>query len=199
MLFVATSASAQFQQSNSSSTLSSDDVNGYNSLYFQYNPQKLKDESGYNGLVLGWKNGIALSSSQPFFLEAGLAFQYTFYSKDDVKTNIGTLSIPLNLTYRIAIPDSKFAIAPYLGFALKGHLWGKQKFDSNYYGDDDINLFSDDDMSGDPANRIQVAFQVGANFCLDKAYLGVGYGTDLSDFTKKCKFSSLNLTLGFNL
>lgn len=231
MLLVATSASAQFQTGSSSSAATASNEEDYNAIYFQYNPQTQKvdingadDESGFKGIALGWKKGFKLMQSHPLFLEAGLAFQYTFYSDEasdvehesqytygesiETKFNMGTLSVPLNLTYRYAIPNSTISIAPYAGLTLKGNLWAKQTQTFTEYSgkkvdseEEKCDYFDKDDMGGsdNTANRLQVAWQIGVNVNFPKFYLGIGYGSDLGDFTKKCTFSTTYLTAGFNL
>lgn len=223
-LLIATSVSAQFQ-TNISDTLASTNIeDSYDVLYFQYNPQTLNvdnkgvdDLDDFNGITFGWKKGFRIDDFLPFFLETGLAFQYSYYNSNreyvfsseypeaysEEKINMGTLSVPLNVTYRCAIPNTNIMIAPYLGLRLKCNLWAKGTQTVGYIGieeENKIDLFDKDDMGGNnTANRLQVAWQIGVNVNFKKVHLGIGYGKDLGDFLKKTKFSTTYLTLGFNL
>ncbi|MCQ2095418.1 MAG: outer membrane beta-barrel protein [Bacteroidaceae bacterium] len=203
MLLVATTASAQSED-------------GYSAVYIQYNPQvkAMNNENvdDYHGIALGYKRGMSISQSHPLFLEAGLAFQYTIYDTQEKTKKLdfdegrmGTLSIPVNITYRFTFGHTKFTVAPYMGLTLKGNLWAKDKYDerTSYRGKltyihHNRNLFDSDDMGGSDftASRLQAAWQAGVNICLNKIYLGIGYGTDLVDFLKEERFNTTYMTLG---
>lgn len=205
LLLIATSASAQFVQQPTKPTVNTVQESKYSQMYFQYNPQTLNgendDESGFNGFLVGFKFGNSLSSSDPIYLEYGFNFQYTSYSKHDDDVNMGTLAVPLNLTYRWAIPNSTITLAPYAGLTVKGHLWAKEEYKDSYYGKKQkTDWFDEDDMGDDnTANRLQLGWQIGVNVGFKKFHVGIGYGKDLTDFFEDEKFSATNITLGFDI
>ncbi len=230
-LLIATSVSAQFQTNIFDTLASSNIEDSYDVLYFQYNPQTLNvdnkgvdDLDDFNGITFGWKKGFRIDDFLPFFVEPGLAFQYSYYNSNreyfypaiyeasyeesekaysEEKITMGAVCVSLNGTYRCAIPNTNIMIAPYLGLRLKCNLWAKDTQTVGYKGieeENKIDLFDKDDMGGNnTANRLQVAWQIGVNVNFKKVHLGIGYGKDLGDFLKKTKFSTTYLTLGFNL
>lgn len=177
------SINAQIVYSRSSMiTKEKTQVPGYNMVYFQWNPSKIKyDGTSYDftGLTLGYNRGISLAPNTPLFLEVGGAAQYSFGDEYDEKINFVSVKVPINLTYNWEISDM-FAIAPYAGLTARFNIWGRGEYKGGYYGGGSYNLFSSDE--GD-CKRFQVGWQVGANFKFNKKfYIGASYGTDFNKF-----------------
>lgn len=194
--------------------------------------QKAIDNSGLsdklNAFSIGYNRAINLTPSTPLYLEVGAALQYAFYSDEATEkdhyeevtlkytANMLTAKVPVSLLYHIDIPNSDFAIEPFVGIDFKYNILGsaKQKLTeieehdnmgSGYY-DDDVyeettkinNIFDKKKCDGHQANRFQAGWYVGANFVYKKAFIGISYGQDFSKFHDDIdlKFNTLSATLG---
>ena len=195
--------------------------------------QKAIDNSGLsdklNAFSIGYNRAINLTPSTPLYLEVGAALQYAFYSDEATEkdryeevtlkytANMLTAKVPVSLLYHIDIPNSDFAIEPFVGIDFKYNILGsvKQKLTeieehdnvggSGYY-DDDVyeettkinNIFDKKKCDGHQANRFQAGWHVGANFVYKKAFIGISYGQDFSKFHDDIdlKFNTLSATLG---
>jgi len=193
LLCMVTTASAQFANvgnSNNSpqkkdrSSKQIDIPDSYKSFYLQYNAQKI--DKTLSGFALGgnWANKIA--DNEPFYIEYGIAAQYT--TKDDLK--MASLKLPIDITYRIFLPSSNDVyFAPILGIDFKGHVWGENN------GTD---IFSDDFWP--ECKRFQIGWHVGLNIGFSGCYVGIKYGTDFMEFIKGAdEIKTTSITLGFNL
>ena len=233
-MMISTTSFAQFSQSKSSSS-SNEISKGWNSLYVQYNSigtsyslssfngkyedygdeyQKAIDNSGLseklNAFTIGYNRAINLTPSTPLYLEIGAALQYAFYSDEEVTlkytANMLTAKVPVSLLYHVAIPNSDFAIEPFVGIDFKYNIIGTAKREVTYkynnktYKDKDKidNIFDKKKCDGHPANRFQAGWHVGANFVYKKAFIGISYGQDFSKFHDDIdlKFNTLSATLG---
>lgn len=203
--------------------------------------QKAIDKYGLsenlNAFTIGYNRAINLTPSTPLYLEVGAALQYAFYSddvseKDDYEEvtlkytgNMLTAKVPVSLLYHVAIPNSDFAIEPFVGIDFKYNILGsgKQKVTeiehhinnvgpsygnsgTNYNNDDDVyeettkinNIFDKKKCNGQQANRFQAGWHIGANVVYKKAFVGISYGQDFSKFQDQVdlKFKTLSATLG---
>lgn len=178
--------------------------------------QKAIDNSGLsdklNAFSIGYNRAINLTPSTPLYLEVGAALQYAFYSDEttdhDVEvtlkftTNMLTAKVPVSLLYHIDIPNSDFAIEPFVGIDFKYNIIGTAKRTYKYYGktkkDKIDNIFDKKKCDGHQANRFQAGWHVGANFVYKKAFIGISYGQDFSKFHDDIdlKFNTLSATLG---
>lgn len=152
LLAMATTVSAQFANSNTSTSRNMD-TNGWSRISLSYNPIKIvtdyeeADDQNATGFSLGYTKGFSITKSLPLFVEVGINGLYAFNTIDaedddlldyiqeqgyDVerKTALFSLNIPINLAYKFSIND-KFSIMPYLGINLKGNIIGKNKFKLN--------------------------------------------------------------------
>lgn len=218
-------------------------LSSFNNKYEDYGDeyQKAIDNSGLsdklNAFTIGYNRAINLTPSTPLYLEIGAALQYAFYSDEATEkdhyeevtlkytANMLTAKVPVSLLYHIDIPNSEFAIEPFVGIDFKYNILGsvKQKLteiddapdvwypnggnsESNYNYDDDVNeettkinnIFDKKKCDGHPANRFQAGWHVGANFVYKKAFIGISYGQDFSKFHDDIdlKFNTLSATLG---
>ena len=172
LLTVSTGASAQSASSSSGSNSGNNE--GWSSVWAEYGISKITNDwdsdldRDFNAVSIGFSKAFGLSKNQPLFVEAGLGFQYSFYSEttdvpnfegiydDDrydeyplpgnykTKVNMFSLKIPVNLIYKYDFPNSSFSIAPFVGVALRYNFSGKVKFENI---DDD---YDEDEYDEDP-------------------------------------------------
>lgn len=206
-------------------------LSSFNDRYEDYGDeyQKAIDNSGLsdklNAFSIGYNRAINLTPSAPLYLEVGAALQYAFYSDEATEkdhyeevtlkytANMLTAKVPVSLLYHIDIPNSDFAIEPFVGIDFKYNILGsvKQKLTeikeyvgtgSGYYDDEKTtkinNIFDKKKCDGHQANRFQAGWHVGANFVYKKAFIGISYGQDFSKFHDDIdlKFNTLSATLG---
>jgi len=193
---------------------------GFSSVYMQYNfeSEKVKagshseSESG-NSVSAGYNYAFPISGTLPLYVEAGIAAKYVWKNKDGQKFNMLSAKVPVNLLFSYPVSES-FSIEPYAGLYLRGNIFGKVKYDSNYDDDDDywddddlvddwdswgesralassnsgeksLDIFSKDDMGDAACKRIQLGMQFGARARINNQFLiGVGYSMDLTNISK---------------
>lgn len=121
--------------------------------------------------------------------------------KHGVKTTFTMISstIPLNVGYIIAIPNTKVAFCPFVGLSGKFHYYGKIK--TEYKGESESsNVFDESDMGKDNKyNDLQLAWQAGLKFCIrgtNTAFLRLSYGEDLTELAKKLKMKQFTMAIG---
>ena len=123
----------------------------FSSVYLQYNfeSEKVKagshseSESG-NSVSAGYNYAFPISGTLPLYVEAGIAAKYVWKDKNGQKFNMLSAKVPVNLLFSYPVNES-FAIEPYAGLYLRGNIFGKVKYDSNYDDDDDWGGYYDDD------------------------------------------------------
>lgn len=224
---LATSASAQFVNSGSSSSSTSSKssfdatsvkTDGWSRIYVSYTPSKMKfdyddaDDVKFKGFTVGWLRGFGLTQNLPLYMEAGAGIQYRTYKDEDSESYSGyeysysdkytmwSLNIPVNLLYRFNVTDD-FSISPYFGLDFRVNLLGKNKSEVTMYDEtdsEDWNLFDDDDMDGDPWGRFQAGWHIGVGLDYRAIHFGVEYGTDFNEIAEKSKFATTSVTLGLN-
>lgn len=188
-MVVAMSANAQFSNGGNSS----DEIKNFSEVYFQYGPHSLSmdghTKSGYNGFTLGYNKAISIMSTQPLYLKAGGNVRYTKYSDNDYKENLIAVNIPLSIAYDFNIPNSDFTLEPYAGLNCDIYAWGEAK---------EKGWDAEDIFSGDGApSRFQLGWHIGANVAFRQVFLGFQYGTDFTEFGKKCHFNKPEIRLGY--
>lgn len=143
------------------------------------------------------------------------------YVDPKAKFNLLSAKIPVNLMYAFQIPNSSVTLMPFAGVNLRYNISGKQKMEWNFddeiidymedeYGRDwredlgfeeeDINLFDKKDMGGEKNTwkRFQLGWHIGAKARIsDKYLIGLSYGTDFSELSKKTKIATTSITLGY--
>lgn len=228
---VATNASAQFTNTTRKSPSSSvgTNVDGWSTLWVEWNPSLLKydvknaDDASFTGFSVGYSQAFSVAPS--LFMEVGGGIQYlsnneSIDSEDtEIKTNLVSAKVPVNLIYAFQIPNSSVSLLPFVGANLRYNLSGKQKYeyddyddydyDYDYYGYDDYdyddenkesNLFDKDDMGGSSYTwkRLQIGYQIGVKARFGESFLvSLSYGSDLSEIAKKAKFSTTSITIGY--
>lgn len=149
LLAVAATTSAQFANSNASSSSANSrsiDTDEWNRVSVSFNPMKAvidvegADDLNFTGFSFSYAKGISIAKNLPIFVEAGINALYAFGKEDyndlgldedllERKTNIFSVNIPVNLVYKISLSNSKVSIVPYVGVNFRGNIIGKQKYD----------------------------------------------------------------------
>lgn len=203
-------------QTNSTSVSSGN--NG--SFYVQYNPMTYKidysgaDDQNFNGFTIGYNHTVASFEGSNLSLEVGGALLYSRWSDseehekfdEDVSVNLWALKVPASLVYDWKVSDA-VSIKPYAGLNLRFNISAKEKWEATseydmYNEKDDVNLMDKKDMGSkdDTWGRVQFGWHIGTNVEFNnKWFLGVSYGSDFTEVCKKCKFSTVSITLGMKL
>lgn len=238
LLGMATSASAQFANASNSSSSASADTEGWKRVTVSYVPMKAvvdidgADDMKFNGFAVGYAQGFSISNSLPLFVEGGINALFGFNKQDgedcelnayygdndfEQKTTVFSLSIPVNLVYKFAIPNSDFSIAPFVGVTFRGNIIGKSKY--NFIGNLDewgvdseselweeaearqeTNWFDKEEAGSKDAQwkRFQMGWQVGVGVNYKQFHFAASYGKDFMELCKKVKVATPYITLGYN-
>ena len=205
---ISLSASAQFANSGNSSSATADNE-GWCTIYAEWNPMTFYytgkgdyDDRNFNAFSLGYNRAFSLSASTPIFIETGLALQYSFYKNDEgdetYKNSMLSAKIPVNFMYKWSIPNSSVELIPHLGLTMRANVWGQGKKEWRDKSED-WDIFSKKDMGKDGVwKRVQIGWQIGlkARFA-QKFIIGGSYGTDFNEISKKCKFRTGTIMLGY--
>lgn len=150
LLAVATTASAQFANSNASSSptgYQNIDTDGWSRFSVSYNPLKMVydsegvDDLSFTGFSFGYTKGFCISKQIPFYVEVGINAMYAFNTEDsednksliwdgykmERKTTLFSMNVPVNLAYKFSLTNSSLSITPYLGINFRGNIIGKSK------------------------------------------------------------------------
>lgn len=169
----------------------------YNRVYFGYAQTKLSGE-GYSeslhGFNAGWLGGYNVTPAKklPLYLETGIALNAGFGDVLSSSDKLLSLEVPINITYRYNIPNTKIRLSPYFGFHFKVNVLALDDDGDSYFDNDEF-------------NRFQFGMQLGANFEYDHFYLGVGWNKDFLPFiegkyygeTWKVNTSGARVNVGF--
>lgn len=187
---------------------------GWNTFYVEYNPISYNvdisgaDDESMTGFSVGYSKAFAVSPGTPLFVEAGLAGQYIFKSDfmdiDDFNFNMISAKVPVNLAYKFDLKNSSVSFIPYVGVVARFNISGNVKYTG---GTKDLkyDLFDKKDMEelkltadGKAFNRFQIGWQIGIKAKIgDSFILGLSYGSDFSEITKKVKVSTPAVMLGY--
>lgn len=208
---------AQFSNTGGSSPSSGGslvkDCNPYDRIGIEYLNRTISydgssdDDQSTNGVGIYYLHGISLSKDLPLFLEIGGKLDVGFWSDTyegyyedfDTKLTTMSLSVPVNLAYKLSFGNGDFSILPYLGLNFRGNILAKQKFEGD--GEDEtIDLFDKDDVGKDEAwKRFQLGWHIGAGFNYKQFYLGLSYGTDFIKIAKKTSTGTFAVGIGVNI
>jgi hypothetical protein len=183
----------------------------------------LLDNGKFKGVTGGFLYGINLNRSMPLFLELGINFSYLklkedytdsdfniydgdwYYEKGTGNWKVFNLSVPVNLSYKIALGDG-FSIAPHAGIHIKANLKSVYEYNEEYSDDDgtdwdkgEWSYFDKDEMDDDYVwKRVQVGGQVGIGFNLKCIYVGYQYQFDFTNLCKEGgKLPTQSIVLGY--
>ncbi len=133
---------------------------------------------------------------------------------EDKTTYLG-ISIPVNVAYKFAIPNSDLTVTPFVGLTLKGNVIAKTKtsvtYDITYEATADTpertvtetaetecDFFDKDDVGKDAKwSRFQIGWNIGAGVNFKDYYAGIKYGSDLNEVAKDTKTSNWAITVGY--
>ena len=181
----------------SRSSASSGVVDGWNTLYLQWNPSTMSYKGGSTGFTsfsAGYNRAISLTSKAPVYLGVGLKARYSFRSDKedghDSKWWALSAEVPVNVMYRFAIPESSVAIIPYAGPYFRVNIVGKSETNGQ-----SRDLFGSDEGQ---AKRFQMGVQFGCGVQISQAFLlGLSYGLDFLDFYKDVTVNTFSITAGY--
>lgn len=188
----------------------------YSRIQVGYNPMIVSpyygdaDDTYLHGVGISYLRGIKLNPSEPLFLEVGGKIAYNMKKETenvnvedkvfrmDVTDKVMTLSVPVNLTYRIALGSGKVSLSPFLGFTFKGNLLAKETIKLNNEKET-LNQFDKDDVGEDSQwKRFQVGWQTGFNLDTNSPFsIGFHYGRDFYNICKKTTTFNWGVTLGW--
>lgn len=191
------SASAQFVNSNSSSSstaLRPSSVNSITENYSRLNilpifSQANVSGNGVNmtlddlmyGIGIGYLFGINITGHNiPLFLEIGPEINYTCRydegdkSVEDTFTQMITIGTPINVAYKIGLSDA-ISLAPFAGLNAKINVLSAVYQDGETY----------DTFDNVDANRFQLGWNVGIGCYFNRFYLGYRYYSDITPFWKE--------------
>ncbi len=149
-----------------------------NAIYLHYSHARYKvsDESrvNFNEFQLGYNRLIQVLEDIPYFVEAGAGIKFS-WNKSPMEARVLTFRIPVNVLYKIYLSKEKdYAIAPFAGVSLRAIAMARERT-----GAKSTSLF---DTGG--WKSVQVAWQAGVRFYLNRYYLGVSYSRDFRDSSK---------------
>lgn len=189
MMAIATTASAQFVNGGSRSSMVADTEN-YSRLELGYSPVTVLEELDLTGLSLGWTKGISLTQGLPLFLEVGANVMYGFGESYDIETSILSLNVPVTVAWKFSLTEA-ISLVPHAGLNLRGHLLGKMSYDG-----EDLNLFDSEEGDG---KRFNVGGTVGVAANFKKFTVGLGYTFDLNETWEETdKLNYLTVSVGLN-
>ena len=184
---------------------------GWSSIWLEYNAAKLDfnkgiDDESLTGFSFGYSQAVPITTSAPVFVETGFGVQYTykkdFMDADDIKFEMFSCKVPINLIYEFAIPNSEIRVDPFAGVSLRYNISAKLSDD-----DDDADMFDENDMGkGNTLSRFQAGWQVGLKLRFGTNFMaGVSYGSDFSNiwetdkksYNVKAKANMTTFTLAF--
>ena len=196
------------------------------------------DDLDLTGISLGYVKGFSISKTVPLYVETGLRLTYAWWSEDDSDSGTSSmyvddygyvdynyyterkdkltylgLTIPVNLAYRFAVPNSDVTVTPFVGVTLRGNIIGKNKVEASAtvtapdYGvsetksdEEEYNMFDKEEAGGKDYQwkRFQFGWNIGANVAFNKFSVGLSYGSDFSELYKKTKTSNWAVSVGYN-
>lgn len=187
MMAIATTASAQFVNGGTRSSMVADTEN-YSRLELGYSPVTI-EKFDLTGLSLGWTKGISLTQDLPLFLEVGANVMYSFGEKHDIEISLLSLNVPVTIAWKFA-PTESISIIPHAGLNLRGHILGTEES----FDDEDYDLFDSDEGDG---KRFNVGGTVGLAANFNKFMVGLGYTFDFNETWKKTdKLNYLTISIG---
>ena len=160
----------------------------YDRIYFGYAPTRVAEYEYYldalmmHGVGMGWTKGINVTGKRlPLYLETGIVANFAFGEGDKLFNFV----IPVNVTYRFKIPNTKLYIDPYWGLNFK----------INYFWDNGYETWKTNNSNWFKAvdgNHFQMGTELGCNFDIWNFHFGVGWSYD---FMKLADVSTRNYGL----
>lgn len=143
-------------------------------------PELGTDRKQFTAFTAGINNAHILSREVPFFLEYGLAGQYSYCNKNDKVSYIRMVSAKVPLSLGFVFDWDPITLAPYAGVDGIGYIWGTAS---------SVDLFSNDGLG---LNRFGINWHAGAKLFIGEFLIGVAYEGAVSSLYR-------NETLGTNV
>ena len=170
-----------------------------------------KQSGTLNGIGLSWTNANALSSAVPLYIQYGVSGQYSFTNEQQkigswsssTKIHFLSFKAPVELTYRLLIPGSRFYVAPYA--EVDAAVYALGRINSSYRGDSasessTIDVFTQTSEYGDKLNRFNLDWHAGIKLFFNRFLVGASYeGPIIGLYRKnevKIHTSQVNLSIG---
>lgn len=192
-------ANAQIVSSTSRSiSTSTEKANGWSELTFDVGFQSMyfteddDDSESFTGLSLNYAKAIGLSSKIPLFIRPGIGVQYSFGDMYDVDFNNLAITPKCDIGYLFNIPNSSVGLFPYFGITSRVNVLGSLSYEG-----ESINIYDDDEMDGDAANRFQLGWRIGIDAHLSNFIVGFDYGNDFMEFSDYTKLKAFTVKVGF--
>lgn len=214
-LMALASSSAAFAQfvNNGTSSLgkSAATTDNYSRIYASFNVLNVDDlDDNFKGATIGivWGSNIT-QNVQPIFFESGVEATWNTYEEsgydETTKINLLSFSVPMNLVYKVEVPNTNAILSPFVGLNLKYHAMGKAKWEDDYYNESEsYDIFDKKDMYGDPFKRFQVGMNLGIGISINNLYIGYKFQPDFtpimkdSYYNEKIKTRTHQISLGVN-
>lgn len=200
LLGIASTASAQFVNTNSSSMSNgSSNTDAWQGVRVSYHPVSIEADGGgsinFSGASVGYVKGFGISGNTPVFLETGANISWFGGELGDseLKLNIFSVNVPVNLGYKFMLNETT-GIFPYAGLTLRGNVIGNYSMDG-----ESLNAFDDEVGDGYKLKRFQIGWQIGVGVNFNTFFVGASYGTDFSEIVKGGKVAMPSITIGFNM
>ena len=199
LLGIASTMSAQFVKTGSSSLSSSSEATEWQGLRVSYHPVSINADGGgdisFSGASVGYVKSFGVSSSAPLFIETGgnVSWFGGEIEDTDIKMNVFSVNVPVNFGYKFSFGENN-GILPYVGLTLRGNIFGNYKEDGESY-----NAFDEDEVGDMQLNRFQIGWQIGVGANFNTFYVGASYGTDFSEILDGGKVAMPSITIGFNM
>lgn len=174
-----------------------------NLLYVRYSPSQYTFPGhtpplDFHEAAIGWARSIQVADSIPLFVEAGAEMKCSFSGGDNAHGNakyaLLSFRVPVNVTYKLYLSRTRnIALAPQAGVHFRVIAVGKEKA-----GGEKGNLFKDgrDNQTGSDWERCQLGWQVGLRLQLERYFIGVSYGRDFPDKSKRPQIHECGITAG---
>ena len=162
-----------------------------NAIYLQYSPSRYKVSTGsrvhFNELLAGYNRLFQVVEEMPYFVEAGASIKFS-WTKSNMEARLITFRVPVNVLYKIYLSKEKdYAIAPFAGASVRVIAMARE-----HSGAKSTSLF---DSGG--WERVQVAWQAGVRFYMNRYYLGISYSRDFRDTSKYPGVRECGIHLGY--
>ena len=169
---------------------------------------------------LAWNEATRITKFKPMYLGYGLGVQYSFdkdvFTKDytgkdgssfqNVKhedyLRFITAKVPVELLFRIGIPNTNIAVVPFGGFDALLHVVGKKMLSVDLgpeYGSEFTNLFNQEEFPL-PLRRFNVDWHIGMKLMFNRFLIGASYEAPIIPLYKgddmKISSNQLNLSIG---